>query len=525
MKMTIKKMKKLSYLTLFNIFIVAALLFQGQAQAQPQLKKDYSYVMEIPSVLAMESSPAHLYVLSDSEGMVVFRSRPDTLQWLYSSTGMQQRGNQLTADIRFAYLFGNSRRLTVLEPTSVLGVYSSTLLPENPLDAKRIDQSLYVALGSKGLGKLSLRTPASVDSTVELVDRSRLRNDKIIDLEASDTQLFALAAAGKLYIFNQTEGEPVFDRELSLLRELNHIFLVGQNLMGSDSEGNIYEIDRTGNLSKLGEIGETVKKIASWNNFLFIKGVSNRIWTSYQNRSPVLWKDDGEAGNYFTVAKGRLWLSEYNRISRIVTGNTGNNITANAPADSLATLKLAPIADQIIPYPKPLLLSLKLQNNIPADQLQFTYQSDIESATIKGNGFYWQPKAEDVGTHRFKIVATASNGQADSTSFTVDVRSFNAPPRFTPLRPITIPVGEPFTLPIKALDRDGMNQDLVRYIGVDLPENASINEQTGEFSWTPTARQAGENRFRVIATDQYGAAASVDVTIRVISASREEGGN
>ncbi|MDZ7682338.1 MAG: hypothetical protein U5J63_11665 [Fodinibius sp.] len=94
--------------------LVIALLFSitVSVQAQPTLEKDYSYVMEIPSVITMESSLAHLYVLSDSEGMAVFRTYPDSLQWLYSSTGMEQRGNTVTADIRFAYLFGNSRRLT-----------------------------------------------------------------------------------------------------------------------------------------------------------------------------------------------------------------------------------------------------------------------------------------------------------------------------------------------------------------------------------------------------------------------------
>ncbi len=117
----------------WTVLLITLLLgISMNATAQPTLQKDYSFVMEIPSVITMDSSPAHLYVLSDTEGMAVFRTQPDTLQWLYSSTGMEQRGNTVTADIRFAYLFGNSRRLTVLEPTSVLGVYSSTILPSNP---------------------------------------------------------------------------------------------------------------------------------------------------------------------------------------------------------------------------------------------------------------------------------------------------------------------------------------------------------------------------------------------------------
>ncbi len=245
------------------------------------------------------------------------------------------------------------------------------------------------------------------------------------------------------------------------------------------------------------------------------------MWTSYQNRSPVLWKDDANAGNYFTITKNQLWLSEYNQISRIVSGqqSTGSGSTVNSPALP-SSIKLQPIEDQVVPYPKPLLISLELDSNVPAEQVQYAYQSDIESAKIKGNGFYWQPKADDVGQHRFKVIATASNGASDSTSFSVDVRSFNAPPRFAPLRPISIPVGESFNLPVRATDPDGMHQNLIRYLGVDLPEGATVDEQTGMFTWTPTARQAGENKFRVIATDQYGAASSVDITIRVVNAQK-----
>lgn len=488
------------------------------AIAQPQLKKDYTTSMEIPSIIAMESSPAHLYVLSDSEGMVVFRAHSDSLQWLYSSTGMEQRGNRVTADVRFAYLFGHNRRLTVLEPTSVLGVYSSTLLSEKPLDAQRIKQKLYLALGTGGLARISLQNPASVDSTADLVAQETLQNEDIIDLEASEDQLFVLSSNENLFVFEQTERGLNLSRELSLLRELDRIFLLNQTLIGSDKSGNIYEVNREGELSKLGTIDEEVKKIRAWNDWLIIKGNSDRVWTSYQNRAPVLWKDDPDAGNYFTVTKNQLWLSEYNQISQIVSSRqtAASSSTVNSPALP-SSIKLKPIENQVVPYPKPLLLTLELETDIPADQIQFAYQSDIESANIKGKGFYWQPKADDVGQHRFKILATASNGASDSTSFTVDVRSFNAPPRFAPLRPISIPVGESFTLPVRATDPDGMHKNLIRYLGVDLPEGASVNEKTGELTWTPTARQVGENKFRVIATDQYGAASSVDITIRVVS--------
>lgn len=492
------------------------------AYGQPRLQKNLSSVMEIPSVMAMESSPAHMYILSDSEGMVVFRTYADSLQWLYSSSGMEQRGNTLTTDIRFAYLFGHNRRITVLEPTSVLGVYSSALLPEKPRDAKRMGPYLYVALGSEGLGRLSLESPASVDSAVAYILPEKLNDEPVVDLETAGDQLFVLSDENKLYIFERADEGIALSREFSSLQNINRIFLVKQTVMGSDEEGNIYEIDNSGSLSRLGSIGERVNKIMQWNDWILIRGSSNRVWTSYRNRAPVLWKEDPDAGNYFTISKNKLWMSEYNKITEIIEQSDSRQQVEASAEDSL--LKVLPVDDQIIPFPNPLLLSLETAGNFPSDKVQYSYESDVNNAQIRGHGFYWQPQPEQTGMHRFKIIASSADGQTDSTSFSVEVRSFNAPPKFTPIRPISIPTGEKFTLRFKALDPDGMNQDLVRYLGVDLPEGATVDEKTGEFAWTPMERHTGENKFRIIATDQFGAATSTEVTLTVVNTSRQ-GGN
>ncbi|TYP92647.1 putative Ig domain-containing protein [Fodinibius salinus] len=493
-----------------------------QATAQPTLQKDYSYTMQIPSVVTISSSPAHFYALSKSKGMAVFRAHQDSLQWLYTSTGMQKRGNTVSADIRFAYIFGSNRRLTVLEPTSLLGVYSATLLPANPMDVKRIGQDLYVAMGQKGLGKISLRSASSVDSTVQYISRSRLNDEKIIDLEVSGKQLFALARGNKLYKFKDPKEDKAIEivNEFKLSKSLDHIYLVNSSLYGSNSDGNIYEIDNAGNLSTVGTIGEGTTKIASWNDWMIIRGQSGRLWTSYKNQKLSIWKDNQEAGNYFTVTKGTLWLCEYNQISKIRSVSKA----ASEPGQSTkqqGPLSLKKISDQTVPNSKPLLLPIKFENNISVKNLKITYQSpDINNAEVRGLSFYWQPTADDIGQHHVKLIATTSSGKTDSTTFNIDVSSYNAPPRFAPVRTVSIPVGEEFSLPISATDPDGMDGNLIRFLGVNMPQGASIDETTGVFKWTPTARQVGKNQFRIIATDQYGAAASKDITVKVIEAVR-----
>ena len=515
---------------LFTFLVAIFLGISISADAQPTLQKDFSYVLDIPSTITVGSSPAHVYVLSDTEGMAVFRTQQDTLQWLYSSTGMEQRGHTLTSDIRFAYLFGDSRRLTVLEPTSVLGVYSSTLLPANPRDAKRIDNNLYVALGNKGLGKISLRTPAAVDSTMNYIERSLLSRENIVDIETSSDQLFALSTNQKLFRFNYENGALNLDGEIEISERLQKIFLIDNTIFGSDDKGNIYELNSSGDLSQLGSINEEVTKIEAWKNWLIIQGISNRVWTSYQNRSPELWKDDADAGNYFTVTGNDLWLSENDKISRVLTSSPSDQTqemgTTELTENYSGNISLKGISAKTAPHTKPLLFPIDFEQDIPANAVQISYRSnDIQHAQIRGQSFYWEPTADDVGNHRVKILASNNSGSTDSTTVNIEVTSFNAPPRFAPIRSISIPVGEEFTLPIKATDPDGSNRELVRYLGVDLPEGASIDEESGKFTWTPTARQGGKNQFRVIATDQYGAAKSTDITINVIDNPRSDQAN
>ncbi|HYW34857.1 MAG TPA: cadherin repeat domain-containing protein, partial [Balneolaceae bacterium] len=299
------------------LILVLFIIESPHSKAQPVLQSDYSYSMKIPSVVAMDSSPAHMYILSNSDGMAVFRTRKDSLKWLYTASGMQHRGHSIRADIRFAYLFGKSHRLTVLEPTSVMGAYSSTQLPARPLDAVRIGENLYVALGSRGLGRLSLKTPDAVDSTLQKIAPKPMQGKSIIDLGTTPKQFYALSGNHQLFGFEKNDEGIKLDKKVSLGHNISRIFTVNDSLLASNKRGVIFTLLSNGSLQKLGSIGEPVQKIRAWKNWLIIKGKSGRLWTSYQRRKPTLWKKNADAGNYFTVSKGRLWLSEYDKISRV----------------------------------------------------------------------------------------------------------------------------------------------------------------------------------------------------------------
>lgn len=516
--------KDLHMSRLIKLFLTIILLLTLHSQGLAQWTQDFSRQMEIPNIITLESSESHLYALSDSEGLAVFRAHSDSLQYLYTSTGMQQRGNRMDSDIRFAYLYGDTRRLTVIEPTSVLGVYSSTVLPERPRSVKRVGNYLYMAMGSGGLGSLSLESPESVDSDVRLIDESRFSGSQVQYL-ATDRNRILYVLSGNRYvdIFTISSGddESVAEHEerAELDRDAEKIFLTSDELIGADRSGNIFLISSGGSTSEIGSVGSSIRDLRIWNEQLVVRTNDGELWIGSMDGEIALWKDDGEAGNFFTVTEDQLWVSERGRLAPVVSREGMANGSGESNGENRLVLKEIP--DITIPFPRPLLLPLELEYEFDGD-VSLTFDAPFSNARIRGNTLLWQPSATQTGRHRVEVIATSPDGQSDRQTFTVDLRPFNSPPRFTSVRPVSIPVGESFQLDIRAVDPDGVNPNLIRYLGVDLPEGARLNEKTGLFTWNPNVRQVGEHTFQVVATDQYGAATSQDFEIRVIEIEEAE---
>ena len=495
-----------------NLLISFALIFVFTPAVHSQFITDLSRQLQIPGIININSSKTHLYALSESDGLIVFRAYSDSLQWLYSSTGMQERGHIIESDIRFAYLYGNTRRLTVIEPTSVLGVYSSTILPARPLSVKRIGLSLFIAMGDSGLGKLSLETPESVDTDVEFITE----NSGVIDLATDGRQiLYTLKRNNEISIYEVSEESVRLRENVQINRQLNRLFLANNELIGSDRNGNIFLVNSDGNTRILAQTGAPVERLALWNNQLLVRTEEQNVWIGPFNGDLTGWKTDPRGGNYFTTSENNLWLAEFNILSPVLNA-AGTNQRQGFAANRSGEFKLRSIPDVVVPSGRPLLLPIEFEQTIDIIQVALSYTAPFDNARIRGKTFYWQPGAGDTGRQAVTITATTSDGRNDSVTFNVDIRPFNAPPRFTPNRPVSIPAGERFELAITAVDPDGIDQNLIRYLGVDMPAGAEINERTGEFSWIPNIRQTGSHQFQVIATDQFGAAASQNFTINVI---------
>lgn len=510
-------MKKFIPLFLFIVIGLATPTFSQQSLVQ-----DYAQSMSIPAIKTMGASSSHLYVLSQQEGLAVFRIKPSGLQWLYTSSGMQRRGNTISADARFAYLYGDSRRLTVIEPTSVLGVYSSTLLPAQPSKAVRLHNYLYVAMNEAGLGQLSLESPETVDSPPTIITEG-LNDVAVLDIAAAPltNQLFVLTNNNKLVIFTSDGSDSLLtlSKNVSLNERLNRLFIDEDKLWGSTTNGDVFEITANGIGKKLGSTSEPVLNILQWNNFTMVRTQSGKLWYSENRNALKIWKSDSVSGNLIAHSGNQLWIAENDKIANVAT----STVTTNDAEQVTGPFKIKDIPNQILTYPNALLLPLELDNGHSPKNVEFSIRSNAQNVSVKKQGFYWQPSPSQIGMNWFTVLATNTAGDVDSTRFTVDVRSFNTPPRFSPVRTNAIAINEDYELQIQAIDPEEPSNSLIRYLGVDLPEGAKLNEETGMFSWKPSAKQVGEFTFRVIATDQLGAASSQDITLTVLDITR--GGN
>ena len=507
---------------LMNILLKATLLFiflTCSTKVSAQYNHDITREMEVPDILELESSEAHLYVLSESDGLVVYRAYPDSLQWLYTSTGMQRRGNRLHADIRFAYLYGDSRRLTVIEPTSVLGVYSSTVLPDVPVSTRRIGNNLYIVMSNGKLGSVSLQTPESVDREPTPVDPERFDSRSVNDL-ATDANRFLYVLSDNnqidIYRFDSAEDQLMSEESVDLDTSVDKIFFAGSELIGARNNGDIFLIDSNGQTRLQNELGHPIEDISFWNDDAVIRSNDGQLWIGILGGDLTHWKQNERGGNFFTINKNRLYITEFNSIFPVLrspdlTSTDQQSETGNQ------NFAIEPIELITLPFPKPMLVPIEIQGySGNLSDITLSVDSTLDGIKVRGNSLFWQPGASSTGRHQVTVSASTPGGKSTQTSFTVDVKPFNSPPRFTPSREQSLPANERFELKISAFDPDGTHPELIRYLGVDLPTGATLNEQSGVFTWEPTVRQVGDHQFRVIATDQFGAAASQDYNMQVI---------
>jgi len=138
--------------------------------------------------------------------------------------------------------------------------------------------------------------------------------------------------------------------------------------------------------------------------------------------------------------------------------------------------------------------------------------------------FSWTPDFTQAGAYRLNVKVTDSGGLSAETPFPITVTNVNRKPVIQSVDNKTINENETLKFSITASDED--KDDNLKFSVEGLPGGASINEGSGEFSWTPDYTQAGDYVLKAKVSD--GTAEEItSFTIKVNNVNRKpalEGG-
>ena len=126
----------------------------------------------------------------------------------------------------------------------------------------------------------------------------------------------------------------------------------------------------------------------------------------------------------------------------------------------------------------------------------------------------WQPEATQIGEHTITVEVVDSQGLLSGQEYTLKVTGTNSPPAIVST-PITQgAVGQEYNYQAVATDPEN---DTLTYTLALSPEGMSIDEATGQITWSPTTEQLGTQTVEVLVEDTQGGSNRQRFTVEVQS--------
>lgn len=150
------------------------------------------------------------------------------------------------------------------------------------------------------------------------------------------------------------------------------------------------------------------------------------------------------------------------------------------------------------------------------DELTFSLEgAPVGAAIDESTGvFTWTPDPGQADeSYDFQVVVEDEFGSTDSQTVSITVASGDAPPVLSVSNQVAAP-GQLFRMFLEATDASLPIQTLTFSSG-DLPSGSTLNEASGEFTWTPGFDQLGEHRVTFTVEDEQSNTDSETITITV----------
>jgi hypothetical protein len=159
-------------------------------------------------------------------------------------------------------------------------------------------------------------------------------------------------------------------------------------------------------------------------------------------------------------------------------------------------------------------------NDLPAQTLTFGLVSAPGGVNLNASSgvLTWTPsEAQGPNTNTIALRAfdNGSPSLSVTQSFTVIVLETNRAPTLEPIGDQTVTIGAPLSFTATASDGDLPAQTLSFSLGPGAPSGASIGANSGQFTWTPDATQAGPHSITVRVRDNGNPALEDSETVTI----------
>ena len=164
------------------------------------------------------------------------------------------------------------------------------------------------------------------------------------------------------------------------------------------------------------------------------------------------------------------------------------NPFAKPVPDKVYKLELKEISKQNVVKGTALELMVPLEGVNPALAApELSVKTELPDMTVQSGTLKWLPsKEQKVGVYPVTITAV-QGGQTVEKLFQIELLEKNLPPKIEVPTLVTAYQARPLSLIVKATDSDLPSQKLKYSLETGAPAGITINSETGEITWTPTA--------------------------------------